>query len=296
MSLSKKVVLTVSGYKISLSDSLQFYQNDQLKLIFEINKYGIDVASSFTHKTLMPLQPLTATLFIETPLGVDSIESANIEDNAVTFYLTSNQTQHIGTSTMQIKLTDDDGCQITLPSFTFEVQKNIYDNAVHVSGILLADENGNVLSDENGNTINATATTESSKQIKDFSLKTGVSGQEDILVQDNGVTKRIKSNELIDTVDLTGYATETYVNQEIEEINIRIEELFQSVSNGKELLASALTDKGIPTLATESFEQIAQKILSLGTGETEELFNLITKNGDVLVTKNGYNLIYKGAM
>ena len=220
MSLSKKVVLTVSGYKISLSDSLQFYQNDQLKLIFEINKYGIDVASSFTHKTLMPLQPLTATLFIETPLGVDSIESANIEDNAVTFYLTSNQTQHIGTSTMQIKLTDDDGCQITLPSFTFEVQKNIYDNAVHVSGILLSDENGNVLSDENGNTINATATTESSKQIKDFSLKTGVSGQEDILVQDNGVTKRIKSNELIDTVDLTGYATETYVQNKIAEASL----------------------------------------------------------------------------
>ena len=220
MSLSKKVVLTVSGYKISLSDSLQFYQNDQLKLIFEINKYGIDVASSFTHKTLMPLQPLTATLFIETPLGVDSIESANIEDNAVTFYLTSNQTQHIGTSTMQIKLTDDDGCQITLPSFTFEVQKNIYDNAVHVSGMLLADENGNVLSDENGNTINATATTESSKQIKDFSLKTGVSGQEDILVQDNGVTKRIKSNELIDTVDLTGYATETFVTNKIAEASL----------------------------------------------------------------------------
>ena len=217
MSLSKKVVLTVSGYKISLSDSLQFYQNDQLKLIFEINKYGIDVASSFTHKTLMPLQPLTATLFIETPLGVDSIESANIEDNAVTFYLTSNQTQHIGTSTMQIKLTDDDGCQITLPSFTFEVQKNIYDNAVHVSGILLADENGNVLSDENGNTVNTTTTTETSKQIKDFTLKNGVSGQEDILIQDNGVTKRIKSSELMDTVDLTGYATETYVQNKIAE-------------------------------------------------------------------------------
>ena len=212
MSLSKKVVLTVSGYKISLSDSLQFYQNDQLKLIFEINKYGIDVESSFTHKTLMPLQPLTATLFIETPLGVDSIESANIEDNAVTFYLTSNQTQHIGTSTMQIKLTDDDGCQITLPSFTFEVQKNIYDNAVHVSGILLADENGNALSDENGNTINATITTETSKQIKDFTLKTGVSGQEDILVQDNGVTKRIKSSELIDIVDLSSYATKDELN------------------------------------------------------------------------------------
>lgn len=251
MSLSKKVVLTVSGYKISLSDSLQFYQNDQLKLIFEINKYGIDVASSVTHKTLMPLQPLTATLFIETPLGVDSIESANIEDNAVTFYLTSNQTQHIGTSTMQIKLTDDDGCQITLPSFTFEVQKNIYDNAVHVSGILLADENGNVLSDENGNTINATATTESSKQIKDFTLKTGVSGQEDILVQDNGVTKRIKSNELIDTVDLTGYATETYVQNKIAEASLSGGEVDLSGYATKDDLNTKADKSAIPTKVSQ---------------------------------------------
>ena len=82
----------------------------------------------------------------------------------------------------------------------------------------------------------------------------------------------------------------------IEKTNTRIEELFQSVSNGKELLASALTDKGIPTLATESFEEIARKILSLGSGEVEELFNLITKNGDSLVTKNGDNLIYGGMM
>ena len=256
MSLSKKVVLTVSGYKISLSDSLQFYQNDQLKLIFEINKYGIDVASSFTHKTLMPLQPLTATLFIETPLGVDSIESANIEDNAVTFYLTSNQTQHIGISSMQIKLTDDDGCQITLPSFTFEVQKNIYDNAVHVSGILLADENGNVLSDENGNTINTTTTTESSKQIKDFSLKTGISGQEDILVQDNGVTKRIKSSELMDSVDLSGYATKAELNNKAEVTHIHS--------------YNDLTNKPtIPSLtgyATETFvtDKIAEASLSGG--------------------------------
>ena len=94
----------------------------------------------------------------------------------------------------------------------------------------------------------------------------------------------------------TDLATESYVNQELEKTNTRIEELFQSVSNGKELLASALTDKGIPTLASESFEEIARKILSLGSGEVEELFSLITKNGDSLVTKNGDNLIYKGAM
>ena len=110
-------------------------------------------------------------------------------------------------------------------------------------------------------------------------------------------------NQLIESISiLRGDLLETEerlvenFNQEIEKTNTRIEELFQSVSNGKELLASALTDKGIPTLATESFEEIARKILSLGSGEVEELFNLITKNGDNLVTKNGDNLIYKGAM
>ena len=248
MSLSKKVVLTVSGYKISLSDSLQFYQNDQLKLIFEINKYGIDVASSFAHKTLMPLQPLTATLFIETPLGVDSIESANIEDNAVTFYLTSNQTQHIGISTMQIKLTDDDGCQITLPSFTFEVQQNIYDGEIQVSDVSLTDENGNPLSDENGNTISPYTTTSTSKQIKDFSLKTGVSGQEDILIQDNGVTKRIKSSELIDVVDLTGYATKDELNNKVDKTYVDTE-LAKKANVSHTHSYNDLTDKpSIPTV------------------------------------------------
>lgn len=33
------------------------------------------------------------------------------------------------------------------------------------------------------------------KEIKDFELKSGVNGQEDLLIQDDGVTKRIKSSE-----------------------------------------------------------------------------------------------------
>ena len=44
---------------------------------------------------------------------------------------------------------------------------------------------------------------------------------------------------------------------------------------------------------------LAYLALNGGIGEDggiSEERNLITKNGDVLVTKNGYNLIYKGAM
>ena len=58
------------------------------------------------------------------------------------------------------------------------------------------------------------------KQIQDMPLKTGVSGNEDILIQDNGVTKRIKASELMDestTVDLSGYYTKTEVDDLIDE-------------------------------------------------------------------------------
>lgn len=46
-----------------------------------------------------------------------------------------------------------------------------------------------------------------------------------------------------------------------------INEVKSYVSNGKVLIASALTDKGIPTLATETFESMADKILQITGGD-----------------------------
>ena len=91
MSLSKTISLTVNDYDIKLSSNIKFYQNDQLKLIFEINEYGIELANGVKVTALMPVTPLSGTLFIETPLGVDSIESMIVENNTVTFYLSSTQ-------------------------------------------------------------------------------------------------------------------------------------------------------------------------------------------------------------
>ena len=234
MALSTSITLTVSDYDIKLSRNLKFYENDQLKLIFTLNYWGIDNANGVTQKVLMPLNALSAILFIETPLGVDSIESATIEENVVTFYLTSNQTQYIGISRMQIQLSDADGCQITLPPMEFEVRENIYDDEVILSQVLLADENENVVVDENGNAINtgtqvsaqtyavalsaenetATTTSQPTKQIKNFNLKTGVSGKEDLLIQDSdGVTKRIKASEFLNVnIDLALYYTKEEVD------------------------------------------------------------------------------------
>ena len=127
MALSKQITLTIDGYKIKLSSELKFYQNDQLNLVFEIVENTINVKDGVPTRTIIPINPLQAVLYFETPLGVDSVESGEIVENAVVFHLTSEQTQHIGVSRMQIQLTDGDCCRLTLPEFEFEIQKGIYD-------------------------------------------------------------------------------------------------------------------------------------------------------------------------
>ena len=50
------------------------------------------------------------------------------------------------------------------------------------------------------------------KQIKDFPLKSTVDGNEDVLIQDNGVTKRTKASNLKTKTDLTNYYTKPEIN------------------------------------------------------------------------------------
>ena len=153
MSLSKKISLTVSGYDIKLSDSLKFYKNDQLKLVFEINEYGIDYENKSKQRVLMPIaEPMKAYLLIENPDGIDKIGSAEIESNCVSFYLSEECTQYVGVSRLQIVLLDNDGCKITLPSFDFEIQENIYGNLSAIEEIItdigreiLVTDDGNIL-------------------------------------------------------------------------------------------------------------------------------------------------------
>ena len=211
MALSKVITLTVTGHTIKLSTPIKIFQNDQIYLVFRINEYGISVkGGNSEQKKIMPINPLQATLYIETPLGVDSTESASIEDNTVIFHLENKYTQYIGVSKMQIKLTDKDCCQITLPHFEFEVKENIYDEKILYKSVILSDENDNIIVDEKDNVLNVGTeiynkpTTEAIPieeitrvQIQDFGLDNNVDGNEDILIQDKGITKRVKANKLV---------------------------------------------------------------------------------------------------
>ena len=232
MALSTSIILTVSDYDMKMSRSLKFYKNDALKLIFTINYWGIDNAHGIPQKVLMPLEALSAVLFMETPDGTDSIEAGAVEGNVVTFYLNSEYTQNVGVSRMQIRLFDDDGCAITLPEFPFEIKENIYGGTdVNFKNVVLMDNNGNAIITEDFNQIDVgdvflygVEPIESVlyKEISDLELVENLDGNEDLIIQlSDGSTKRTKASEFLSAeVDLTGYATETYVQNKIAEASL----------------------------------------------------------------------------
>ena len=123
MGLSKTINLTVKNYEISLSSQLKFYKGDSILLKFALNEYGVDVDSKLAR--IMPINPLSASLTIVLPSGATSLETIEIVDNLLTFRLSSAFTQFIGKSSLQIILTDLDGCKVTLPPFEFEVKDTL---------------------------------------------------------------------------------------------------------------------------------------------------------------------------
>ncbi len=64
------------------------------------------------------------------------------------------------------------------------------------------------------------------------------------------------------SVTETGYAADATV---INQLNSNLQDCFQSVSNGKALVASAITDKGISTASDAAFNTLATNIASIVT-------------------------------
>ena len=72
----------------------------------------------------------------------------------------------------------------------------------------------------------------------------------------------------VEEIDLSGYQEKTDGNLVTESKDLvgAINELFQNVSNGKILIAEALTDRGVEASANETFVELANKILSIPQG------------------------------
>ena len=75
------------------------------------------------------------------------------------------------------------------------------------------------------------------------------------------------ANTQITNIHIENYVTSEDLEKGIDDLQGQINELFQSVSNGKNVIASAITDMGINAEASESFYELANKILRIANIE-----------------------------
>lgn len=115
--------------------------------------------------------------------------------------------------------------------------------------------------------------------------------------------KRIESveSDIITKTNTAERNSKTYTDQRVGALNdlktnakgntvLAINELFQSVSNGKELLANAITDMGQPTLATDPFQVMDEHIRNLSTTTYLKEFSATTVGMDLPTTLNTVTL------
>ena len=89
--------------------------------------------------------------------------------------------------------------------------------------------------------------------------------------------------------DADNFATQDYVDQSIaqsnEDLQNQINELFQNVSNGKTLIASAITDKGIEASGDETFSSLSDKINQIPVGPPgSNIIGYINENNDIYIS------------
>ena len=88
---------------------------------------------------------------------------------------------------------------------------------------------------------------------------------------------------------VNGLATEEYVDDAITGLNDnlqgQINDLFQNVSNGKNLIASAITDKGVDASDDETFSSLSEKINQIPVGPPgSNIIGYINENNDIYVS------------
>lgn len=79
-------------------------------------------------------------------------------------------------------------------------------------------------------------------------------------------------------------------NQNMDIIDEKVQECFQSVSDGKELVADAITDKGVTTQKTDTFATMASNIASIKTKGTMQAKSIALSTTDqVIKADEGYD-------
>lgn len=81
-----------------------------------------------------------------------------------------------------------------------------------------------------------------------------------------------------DKTDIEGLASQSYVDT-------KVNELFQNVSDGKELIASAITDKGVYASEDETFQELSNKISLIPVGPPgSNIIGYVDEENDIYVS------------
>ena len=296
--ISKKVTLTINDYKVKLSSPICLYRADAIYLIFSIYEYGIEVNGGVREKKLMPIYPLNAVLLLESPDNQDFIESVRVNGNEIIFHIDSKYTNFVGTSRMQLILTDENCCQITIPEFPFEVRNNIYDGFFTNQDLILVDENNNpIITEQDAEIKVGESIGNVNHEIKELPLDDDLTGEEDILLQDtDGITKRTKvSNfptrnefneleEIVNPFNVTLSASQTIVELG-DKKNIEL-----VWDYNKEIVSQTINDS---TLDIEERTKVYEQV-SKTTTFTLKATSTLNKELSKSITINFFNGIYYG--
>lgn len=98
-----------------------------------------------------------------------------------------------------------------------------------------------------------------------------------------------KATVSVQPTDNNDLTTKLYVDQSISQVNNdlqnQINELFQNVSSGKELIASAITDKGVDASEEETFQSLSEKINQIPVGPPgSNIIGYVNENNDIYVS------------
>lgn len=288
MGLSKNITLIIKDYEIKLDKEIKFYENDTVNLCFSILEYGIEVKDRISVNKLMPIQALKSYMLIETPKGVDYVESTIIKDNKIVFNLGTKYSQFVGIGRMQIVIKDSDGCRITLPEFDFEIKESIYTG--WETSTVLVDEGGVVITDELGRPIDTI-------KLSEMDETNEVTAQTYTMVINEDGNKKIKLDTIIDSIG-------EMIEFNTKELDRKIDELKQRLNNVEDVVIERdyikenlvfdlnlkkLNEQGITSSITEPINNVSFNINNNTEGQRNTDAGLL-QNGNLEVSAKDSNL------